>query len=222
MILIIILVLICIILYYFTDIETFQPLTNIEKENLLKCMNDLHTTLLSHNIWYIIAYGSLLGAVRHHDIIPWDDDMDILVLKSDQSKIDTILEGLQKKGYKIEKTWKLYKVYSDNTHCIDLFFIENRNNKIYRCTTFGDNEPSKDAEWWWKEYEFPSYYLEDRKLFHMNKYNFYSTTHAKELLTYWYGKDCFTTCKTPSYDHETSSYIQEKTISCNSLPPPQF
>lgn len=32
-----------------------------------------------HNISYVIGLGSLLGQYRNQDIIPWDDDVDVLV-----------------------------------------------------------------------------------------------------------------------------------------------
>ena len=28
-----------------------------------------------------LGAGSLIGSVLHHDIIPWDDDVDLLILK---------------------------------------------------------------------------------------------------------------------------------------------
>ena len=40
-----------------------------------------------HNLTYALYGGTLLGAVRHGDIIPWDDDVDVCMPRPDYEKL---------------------------------------------------------------------------------------------------------------------------------------
>ena len=48
-----------------------------------------------HHLRYYMVGGTMLGAIRHHGFIPWDDDMDVALPRPDYEKfLDIVREEL--------------------------------------------------------------------------------------------------------------------------------
>ena len=63
------------------------------QEQLITMYKDIKSVLDSHYVTFYIQYGTAIGAIRHNGLIPWDDDIDILVWEKDLEYVKTILKS---------------------------------------------------------------------------------------------------------------------------------
>ena len=72
------------------DITTLPPATgqirNVQLANLA-LLKELDYVCRLNNLQYWLDFGSLLGAIRHKGFIPWDDDIDVSMMRDDYDKI---------------------------------------------------------------------------------------------------------------------------------------
>lgn len=77
-----------------------------------------------NEIQYSLAYGTLLGAIRHKGFIPWDDDIDIFMLREDYNKF---IEVLSKKR---DGRYALMSLKNDKNYCYDYAKVVDASTRI--------------------------------------------------------------------------------------------
>ena len=119
--------------------------------HLYNILKDVTKVLEESNLEYFISFGTLLGAVRHKGLIPWDTDVDIVIAQKDNQEIlKTLKDKLGLKYYIKEDIdysivgKKLIRVYLSkiNSLHIDLFFYKEQEDLII----FGFNRKIKKSK----------------------------------------------------------------------------
>ncbi len=68
-----------------------KPLTHSEIKNAqLQLLDIFVAECEAHGLVFFLYYGSLIGAVRHKGMIPWDDDIDLAMPRDSYDKLKTI------------------------------------------------------------------------------------------------------------------------------------
>ena len=70
-----------------------------------------------HGINYYAASGTAIGALRHKGIIPWDDDIDVYMLRNDYNKLLSLMDEINNTNYSIYKIGDPEYVYSFSKFC---------------------------------------------------------------------------------------------------------
>lgn len=98
--------------------ETLKKLHEAE----LEILDEIVRVCDENNIKYFIMFGTLLGAVRHKGFIPWDDDIDIAMMREDYIKFLEIAPKKLRPKFFLDnidnnKKWYLHfsKVKNKNT-----------------------------------------------------------------------------------------------------------
>lgn len=92
----------------------------IEKDML----REIDRICRKHGIKYFISYGTMLGAVRHGGYIPWDDDVDVAMLRSEFEKFRQIApkELNERFSYESHVNHNGYHYFFDRVTARDTYF----------------------------------------------------------------------------------------------------
>lgn len=94
------------------------------KEIELEIMDEIDRVCRENGLSYFLGYGSCLGAMRHGGFIPWDDDMDVVMMREDYEKLYEIFNASRS-----DERFKLVS-YRDKTGPQAFFKIIDQSTKV--------------------------------------------------------------------------------------------
>lgn len=171
--------------------DTISPISVEDATALLKKTKELFENC---GFSFCLAFGTLLGAVRDHTIIPKDEDVDVFV--EDEDKLYNSLPYLYNQGLKICRIHKgvLYSFRLNNRSYIDVYIKRELPKSIWRIycdCLYGKAVPK------WYIYKYDKIeFLGDT----------YLCPHKPErILAFWYGKNWRTPVRGHTFTYETPS-----------------
>lgn len=119
---------------------------------LLELLEEFDRICKKNNIHYMLFAGSALGAVRHKGFIPWDDDLDIVMLRPNYDRFMQIAPQEVSEKYYVQSEfsphWPLHfsKLRKNNTTCLEKYHPKDPKIHqgiyidIFPCDNLSDNK----------------------------------------------------------------------------------
>lgn len=131
-----------------------RPIEIEERKRIMVGILDAVNTFCKENgIRYSLACGTMLGAIRHKGYIPWDDDIDLYMLREDFERFDAVFPNVYLGKYQLaslsrKEDWGtcFAKVYDNRT------LVKEKKNKQQNIGVSidifpVDDVPDDDASW---------------------------------------------------------------------------
>ena len=103
--------------------KEYEPeILNKLHELQLEMLQDLQTICEKYNLQYFAVFGTALGAVRHKGFIPWDDDIDVGMLRKDYEVFIQVVE---------KEIGDKYQIMTPEVDKMLCYKISTKRNKVY-------------------------------------------------------------------------------------------
>ena len=197
------------------NLSMFKIVMNEEDLNVtLNLLEAFTSTMDKHNLTYYMGGGTLLGSYRHHGLIPWDDDLDVMADFNQQKQVREALKTIKEEYVISEHSEGLLKLHS-RKHSrfisksyawkwpfIDIFWFKKNTTHVY--IPWGDRNYNVTDVFPLTERPFAGLKLK-------------SPCNTALYLNNYY-KD-WTDCARPGWNHRYESHtgLEWKQVKCNDL-----
>jgi hypothetical protein len=171
--------------------------TQIPGDRLRYCLDRVCGALERAGLWYTLAYGTLLGAVRDGDLIPWDHDIDLLVREEEVPRVLAIrIDGFRfspttrDAGYLAINPGRICNFW---TGAIAILHHGRKVGDLYAFTRFADGVLRRydraTGAYWCPHSSFPAFFVEERASVDVRGRSCAVPAHAERWLEATYGAD---------------------------------
>jgi hypothetical protein len=171
---------------------------NPSTEEIFIHLSYISDLLKKNNIKHWINYGTLLGAVRQKDIIPYDYDFDLGVLIEDTDNIIALNPYIENDGYKLELTkGTLFNINKQKEReylwrvSIKIVYQENPVGDLYIYSTCEDDFmrrfDKKQKIYFWPNSTFPCELINEIEFLEIRDKKFPAPKFSEILVLYFYG-----------------------------------
>jgi len=158
---------------------TIKPIYNgikrINKEKAKENLLLFNKIAKKNNLKFVLCYGTLLGAIREHDFIDHDEDIDLFILDNQKDIFLCMLFELKDEGFELaryDRRGGLASLIRNNEY-LDIYIFRPLSKELWE--SLGDPMPAK--------------YILDLKEYDFQGENFWGARDSEEMMLFFYGKN---------------------------------
>lgn len=106
----------------------------LDPDNCQEMLSRVKGVFDDNDIIFLLVYGTLLGAYRDTDFIPYDEDVDLLLFQEDKKRVEDLRVTFEALGFEFLRDLGDLISYKYGDDYVDFYFVHKK-GKMYVCNS---------------------------------------------------------------------------------------